>query len=207
MTALALLFAIVYTLNVVPAFAPPTWMVLSLVGLNYPTANALLLAITGACAATLGRITLAKLATVIVRRRFLSESARLNIDVIKNSLEHRRMAAASTFFLYALSPLPSNYLFIAYGLTALDLRLIAAPFFVGRFASYNFLIFSASTARRHLVLESTEVWSYFSVYFVASQILLLAIVYAFTRIDWRALLVERKFRWIRGDRSIAATSR
>lgn len=196
MIALTFLFLIVYTLNLIPAFAPPTWLVLSLVGLQYPTTNVPLLAITGASAATLGRFTLAKLSRIIIRQKLLSESTRLNIDTIKDGLEHRRVATVTSFFIYALSPLPSNYLFIAYGLTTLDLRFITIPFFMGRFASYSFLIFSASAARRQLVVESTEAEPYLGLYFVISQALLLLIVYVFAKVDWQKLFHQRKIRWL-----------
>ena len=53
--ALALLFALIFGLNLIPAFAPPTWIALALVGFQYHDASALLLAGTGAVAATLGR--------------------------------------------------------------------------------------------------------------------------------------------------------
>ncbi|MEO7953619.1 MAG: hypothetical protein ABIR35_05920 [Polaromonas sp.] len=36
MIELALLFAMVFVLNVIPAFAPPTWMAMSMLGLAYP---------------------------------------------------------------------------------------------------------------------------------------------------------------------------
>lgn len=197
MTALALLFLIVYVLNVIPAFAPPTWMVLSLVSLKYPTANVPLLAVTGASASTLGRFTLAKLSRVFIRQNLLSRSMQLNVDVIKDRLENMRVATVSSLFIYALSPLPSNYLFIAYGLTTLKLRFITIPFFIGRLASYNFLMFSTSAARRHLVMEATEAQSYFSFYFVFSQTSLLLVVYVFTKIDWRALFEEKRVRWLK----------
>jgi hypothetical protein len=44
MAEMLLLFAIVYALNVIPAFAPPTWMALSFVGFNDPTINSRLAA-------------------------------------------------------------------------------------------------------------------------------------------------------------------
>jgi membrane protein YqaA with SNARE-associated domain len=196
MTAIVVLFIIIYVVNVIPAFAPPTWIVLSLFSLNFPTSNVPLLAIVGAGAATLGRFSLAKLSRVIVRRKLLSEGTRQNIDVIKIRLEHRRVLTISTFFFYALSPLPSNYLFIAYGLTTLDFRLITVPFFVGRFASYNFFVFSASSARHHLILESPEAESYLGLYFVISQLLLLSLVYLLAKIDCRQLLKDGKVRWL-----------
>ena len=65
--ALALLFALIFGLNLIPAFAPPTWMALTLVGFQYHDVSALLLAGVGAVAATLGRLTLAKLSHVLTR--------------------------------------------------------------------------------------------------------------------------------------------
>jgi membrane protein YqaA with SNARE-associated domain len=194
---LVVLFLIVYALNVAPAFTPPTWMVLSLVGLNSEAVSVPALALVGASAATLGRLTLAKLSRAIIRSRFLSKGTRRNLDVIKEQLEHRRAATVSSFFLYALGPFPSNYLFIAYGLTTLHLSLIAIPFFIGRFVSYNFLVFSAAAARKHLQLDEGEAQSYFGAYFVVTQILLLVLVYVFAKIDWRMLFVEKKLRWQR----------
>lgn len=195
MRSLLLIFATVFGLNLIPAFAPPTWMVFSFIGFRYVTVNHVLLAIVGASAATLGRLVLAKMARVVVRQRFMSESSRENIDSIREYLQPRKKLTFGVFLFYAFTPLPSNYLFIAYGLTSLELRLIAPAFFLGRSISYTFWGFTASTIARRLTLESTEALSYLSVYFVASQILLLSLIYAFTRIDWRALLKGRKFKW------------
>jgi hypothetical protein len=196
MRSAILLFLLVYALNVIPAFAPPTWMVFSLIGFRYPAHEGMLLALVGACAATLGRISLAKLAYVIVRGRFLSESTRANIEAIREKLEKRRKLTFGVFLFYALTPLPSNYLFIAYGLTGMGLSLIAVPFFLGRVVSYRLWAFTASTVARKLSLESTEAMPYLGGYFVVSQILLLFLVYAFTKIDWRVLFKEKKLRWI-----------
>lgn len=196
-----LLFLLVYLLNLIPAFAPPTWMVFSFIGFRYPEHQGTLLALAGACAATLGRVTLAKLSHVIVRRRFLSEGTRANIDAIREHLERRRKLTFSVFLFYALTPLPSNYLFIAYGLTGMGLPLIALPFFLGRLASYRLWSLTASTVARNVNFESTEALPYLSAYFVVSQILLLLLIYAFTKVDWRRMFTERKFRWVRKTRN------
>jgi hypothetical protein len=195
MRALLLLFATVFGLNMIPAFAPPTWMVFSYIGFRYVTVNHALLAVVGASAATLGRLVLAKMARVVIRQKFMSESSRQNIDSIREYLQPRKKLTFGVFLFYAFTPFPSNYLFIAYGLTSMELRLIAPAFFLGRSVSYTFWGFTASTIARRLTLESTEALSYLSVYFVASQVLLLSLIYVFTRIDWRLLLGERKFRW------------
>ena len=77
-----LVFLFVYGLNLIPAFAPPTWMVFSYLGFRYPGVESVTLALVGALAATLGRITLARLSHVILRRKLLSYAARENVDEI-----------------------------------------------------------------------------------------------------------------------------
>ena len=192
-----LLFILVFILNVVPAFAPPTWITLSFLGFSMPHVPIGALALIGATAATLGRVTLAKLSRAIVRGRFLDEPTPKNIGAIKDVLEKRRVFAFGTFLAYAFSPLPSNYLFIAYGLTTLRLTLVAFPFFVGRLASYSFWVTTASAVGDRLDLDSIESVSYVGIYFIASQLLLIPIIYIFTRIDWRAAFEERRLRWFK----------
>jgi hypothetical protein len=196
-TAITLLFLTIFVLNLVPAFAPPTWMTLSFIGLTIPGIDAVSLALVGAAAATLGRLALAKLAHAIVRQKILSEHTRHNVDAIRHGMENRRALTFGTFLAYALSPLPSNYLFIAYGLTTLPIALLGVPFFLGRLVSYFFWITTASALGDRLDLDPLESAPYFGVYFVLSQLLLVPVIYGFTRIDWHAAFAERKFKWFR----------
>jgi hypothetical protein len=188
------LFFVVFVLNVLPAFAPPTWMTLSFVGLAVPNVNVIALAVVGAAAATLGRIALAKLSRRIVRHGLLSEPARLNIDAIKQGIEGRRALTSTAFMAFALSPLPSNYLFIAYGLTSLPIMFLAVPFFVGRLLSYGFWVATASTVGARLNVDWFESSAYLSAYFALSQLLLVPTIYAFTRVDWHAAFAERRLK-------------
>lgn len=191
------LFTVVFLLNLIPAFAPPTWMVFSFIGLRYPTLNVTLLSIVGALAATSGRLLLAKFSRLIIRQRLLSENSKQNIDAIRSGLEGKKKFTFGLFLFYAFSPLPSNYLFIAYGLSNMELKLIALPFFLGRAVSYAFWGHSSAAAGRWLGVESSGLLSYLSVYFIATQILLLYLIYLFTRVDWRALFAERTLRFLR----------
>ena len=111
-------------------------------------------------------------------------------------LERHPNFTFSAFLFYAFTPLPSNYLFIAYGLTTLPIARIATPFFLGRFVSYALWAHGAAVLSEKLDLDNGHTLSYFSVYFVVTQCLLLGIIYVFTRLDWRALLRERKWRWL-----------
>ena len=51
MTIVVVLFFVVFALNIVPAFAPPTWVTLSFVGLTVPSVNVVALAAVGATGA------------------------------------------------------------------------------------------------------------------------------------------------------------
>jgi translation elongation factor EF-1beta len=190
------IFLVVFALNVMPAFAPPTWSVLSFIAIRFDS-NIVLLAVVGAVAATLGRLALAKLSTVIVRQKILSDDTRTNIDAVKERLESKKKLTFSILLFYAFSPFPSNHLFIAYGLTALKLKLIAIPFLLGRVVSYAFWAFTASSVAQLLNYESVTSKSFFSYYFVASQLFGLATIYVFTRIDWQRVFTDKRLRWRR----------
>jgi len=195
-SALALLFVFVFALNLIPAFAPPTWMALALVGFQYHDTSAALLAGVGAVAATLGRLTLAKLSHRIVRQKLLSDAHRANIDVIKDRLEKRKALTASVFLFYAFSPLPSNFLFIAYGLTGLPLLRVALPFFIGRLVSYGFFIMGGAAAGRRFEIDSIVSGAYALAWFIGTQLLILGALYCFTRVDWKVMFDKRKLAWI-----------
>ena len=129
MVPILIVLLVVLLLNVIPAFAPPTWMVFSYLGFRYPNHAGWPLVLAGAVGATAGRSILAKISRLILRKRWLSDSARANIDTIKVELERRPKLTFGAFLFYAFTPLPSNYVFIAYGLTTMHLLRIAIPSF------------------------------------------------------------------------------
>ena len=109
---------------------------MSLIGLAVPDADIALLALVAAAVATCGRIVLASLSHTIVRGKLLSEQVKQNVDTIRRVIEKRPTKTFGAFLGYALSPLPSNYLFIAYGLTSVTLTFLVVPFLVGRLVNF-----------------------------------------------------------------------
>ena len=190
------LFIVIFMLNVLPAFAPPTWTTMSFIGLAVPDDKYILLSIVAAIAATSGRIVLAKFSRALVRRRLLSEEARRNVDAIRTGIERQPVLTFGTLLGYSLSPLPSNYLFIAYGITSLPIAFLSLPFFVGRLASYLFWMRTASTVGDWLDVDWFESAPYFVAYYLSSQFLLVPVIYTFTRIDWHALFGEGRLKWL-----------
>jgi len=206
MANLLVLFATVLLLNVMPAFAPPTWMVMSWIGFSRPDANPVLLAGVAACAATLGRLVLARLSCTLVRNRWMREADRQNIDVVRAWLEDRKSMTVGLMLAYAFSPFPSNYIFIAYGLTGMRLWLIGLPFFVGRWISYLTWTHIAQLGARYLDEETEIDGAYMGVYFIVSQVVFLALVYGFAKLDWRYFLQTKRLRWRRPE-SIASAAK
>jgi hypothetical protein len=196
MNPLLVLFLVVFLLNVIPAFAPPTWMVFSFLGFRLPTHMDWSFALAGAVAAAMGRSLLGKLSRTIIRNHWLSEAAKQSINSLKLELDQRPNLTFGLFLFYAFTPLPSNYLFIAYGLTTMPMVRLVAPFLVGRFVSYYFWTMSAAAISRKLELEETDAMAYFGVYFVLTQLALMALVYVFMRVDWQVLVQKRKWKWL-----------
>ncbi len=179
-------FAATFGLNVIPFFAPATWTVLSFISLNY-NLNFIYLSLIGVFAATGGRIVLAKLSRTIVRQKFLSQKTRDNIDSIKFALQKHSALTFAIFLFYAFSPIPTNQLFISYGLTDLPLRKLVVPFFIGRLVSYLGLTFIVTRSVR-AIMPTDGINSYFGAYFIIVQLLTILVVYLFTKIEWRKLL-------------------
>jgi len=186
MNLLVLLFLIVFLLNVMPAFAPPTWMALSFIGMRYPEFNPLLAALVAATAATAGRLVLARSAQTIARSAWVRPGMRDNLAALAEKIESRRSLSAAAFLLFAFSPLPSNLLFLAYGLTRAPLWLLALPFYLGRLVSYSLAFSGGVLVARQLDSQIGAAAS--GAYFLLSQLVVLGLLYAFTRVNWRRLL-------------------
>ncbi|UVT20316.1 MAG: hypothetical protein H8K03_21525 [Nitrospira sp.] len=193
MTTLSL-FTIIFVLNSLPAFAPPTWMVVSAIAVSRPDANPWLTALVAATAATAGKIVLAKLAFILVRQRWLSVRTKANIDLVKNRLEQHRAMTFGAVLAYTCSPLPSNSLFMAYGLTSLPLVPVAAASFLGRFVVYSVWVVMATEAAQKAMFDAESVFAYLGGYFVVTQVLMLALVVLFAKLDWRAWFANKTLR-------------
>ena len=196
MASLTILFLAILALNVIPVFAPPTWMALSYFGFSHPDARPWLVALVAAGGATCGRLVLAHFAKRIVRIHWLRAEMRHSLGAIAEVIERRRATSAAAFLLFALSPLPSNFLFLAYGMTGARLRLLALPFFIGRLVSYTVAVEGGSLAAQRFETEVTGAGAWALAYFFSAQLALLALLYGFTRVDWHRTLAEKRLRWL-----------
>lgn len=132
----------IFTINLVPAFMPPTWSILTYLTARFdlfilPTI------VIGAIAAVSGRVVLALLARYFFRG-FLPKKTQVNLDSLGIYLKHNKKWTLPFILAYAFSPIPSNQLFMAAGLSGFDIKYLATSFFVGRMLSYSIWV-SAGT--------------------------------------------------------------
>ncbi len=179
------LILVVFSFNLAPAFAPPTWTVLVYfrLGSEIP---ALPLVLVGAASSASGRASLAFLTGKL--RRFVSTKQRENLAAAGEVLNRRTSHHIFGLALFALSPLPSAQLFEAAGLIGARIIPLTLSFFSGRIVSYGFFVAGASKLKSHglgeIVMDSFK-----SPWGIALQILMLIGIYLLTRIDWKKRLI------------------
>lgn len=138
---------VVFAVNLLPAFGPPTWAVLVFFSLQFDL-PAVPLVLGGALAAASGRYLLAR-ASRRLRPR-LSAVRLQRLDRAQAALSADRGRTAAGLGLFALSPVPSGQLFVAAGLMTVPLLPLTAAFFAGRLVSYSIYVSAANLAADNL---------------------------------------------------------
>jgi membrane protein YqaA with SNARE-associated domain len=185
-------FAIVLVINIIPAFMPPTFRVLSLVYQIMPARFAPVpLALVGCASSTLGRVVL--MYAGVAGRDVMSDKRKGSMDGLRRRIESMKGGGFILSLAVALSPLPSNAYFLAIGMMKYGTAQVYAGFAVGRFISYLVLIELFAVAERSLsALFNAQLLSV-SIVDLAG----FAATIVFAVIDWPKLLDERKVSFIR----------
>lgn len=176
-----LAFGLIFGINLLPAFAPPTWTVLVFLELNYDFYPPTLIA-TGLIAAASGRWLLA-VASRKLSNRF-SNSYRRNLRTLGEQISRNQGHALATLLLFFFSPLSSAQLFIAAGfMQTLKLGRLILAFIAGRTISYTTYVLGAAEFAK-TDIGSVVVENLTSPWFVVLQIGLLLLVTSLGRINW-----------------------
>lgn len=183
-----ILFGIVFGVNLMPAFGPPTWSIIVLYGLNSDMPVPAII-LVGALAAASGRFLLAHAFRLLGRH--VSEKTRANLAAAREAFERNRKGGIAALGLFALSPLPSAQLFEAAGLAGMRLLGFTAAFFAGRIVSYSIYAYSAKEVRQSSFGELLAA-NLSSPLGIALQLAMIAGLVALARVDWGKLLAKGK---------------
>ena len=132
------IFFLLILVNAAPLLMPPTWIILASFYAIDASYDPLVLALVGATGATIGRFILKQASTMF--RKFVQKEQKSNLDAIGNFLNKKRFGYILTSFLFAATPLPSNILFVTYGLLKAKSIGLYVGFWAGRVASYYLMI-------------------------------------------------------------------
>jgi len=185
------IFIIMVAINAAPLLMPPSWIVLSSFYALDSSLDPFVLAIVGATGATIGRLILKQISSFF--RRFVGQEQKSNLDVIGGFLNRKKFGYLITSFLFAATPLPSNMLFVAYGMMRAKSIGLYVGFWFGRVFSYYIMISISEVVLTPFLQLFEERY----VGILVADVIGIVVVIFFTCIDWSRLLTTRKFRLVR----------
>jgi len=185
------IFLLLIGINAAPILMPPTWIVLSSFFALDSSLDPILLALVGATGATIGRLILKNLSGFF--RRFVGKEQKSNLDAIGNFLNRKKFGYVLTSFLFAATPLPSNMLFVAYGMMRAKSIGLYFGFWAGRLLSYYIMITISSV----VLTPFLELFEDKIIGILVADIVGVGVVVIFTCINWQTLLLERKLQFVR----------
>ena len=185
------IFLILIGINASPILMPPSWIVLTSFYLLDPTLNIVLLAIVGATGATIGRFFLKKISGLF--RKFVGEEQKSNLDIIGSYLNKKKYGYLIASFLFGATPLPSNILFITYGLMRAKSVGIYAGFWIGRTISYVVMIYFGNT----VLTPFLEMFEDRLTGILLIDGIGIALIILFACVNWTVLLTQRKIKFVK----------
>ncbi|MGE0242552.1 MAG: hypothetical protein AB7P56_01350 [Nitrososphaeraceae archaeon] len=184
-------FLVIFVLSIIPILTPPTWMVVvSAYSLN-DQLNPFLLAAIGATAAIAGRLVLLQVSTL--GRKTMNNRRKKSLESLKKYLEKTRYGYLFGTLLFALAPLPSNMLFISYGLMNVKSIGIIIGFWTGRFVAYMLMI----TLSKYFVDYFDQILNSDIQSIIIIDIIGIIMTLFVLFIDWNILFTERKLVFIK----------
>ena len=182
------IFFLLIAVNAAPLLMPPTWIILSSFYAIDPLLDPLILSLIGATGATIGRFFLKSVSGIF--RKFVGNEQKSNLDAIGNFLNIRKFGYVLTSFLFAATPLPSNMLFVTYGLLRAKSFGLYIGFWLGRVVSYYIMI----TISTIVLTPFIELFEDRYIGILIADALGIGSVIFFTCINWNLLLTKRKFK-------------
>ncbi len=185
------IFLVLIGVNASPILMPPSWIVLTSFYLLDSSLNIFVLAMVGATGATVGRFILKNVSGVF--RRFVGDEQKSNLDIIGDYLNKKKYGYVVASFLFGATPLPSNMLFITYGLMRAKSIGIYVGFWFGRTVSYIIMIyFGNAVLKPFFEIFEDRLFGILLIDGIGIGIIIL-----FASINWTVLITQRKIKFVK----------
>ena len=185
------IFLLLLGINAAPILMPPSWIVLSSFLVFEQTSDPIVLTFVGATGATVGRFILKRISHHF--RRFVGKEQKSNLDIIGGFLNRKKYGYTLASFLFAATPLPSNMLFVTYGLMRAKSFGLYVGFWLGRLISYYIML----TISDVVLVPFLELFEESYIGILIADGLGVGVVVFFASIDWGLLIKQRKFRFVK----------
>ena len=185
------IFLILIGVNASPILMPPSWIILTSFYLLDPTLNVVLLAMVGATGATIGRFFLKRISGLF--RKFVGAEQKSNLDMIGDYLNKKKYGYLITSFLFGATPLPSNVLFITYGLMRAKSVSIYIGFWFGRTISYILMIYFGNA----VLTPFLEIFEDRLTGILLIDGVGIGLIILFASINWTVLITQRKIKFVK----------
>jgi hypothetical protein len=183
------IFLVLIVVNASPLLMPPSWIILTSFYLLDPTLNIILLSIVGATGSTIGRYFLKKISGLF--RKFVGEEQKSNLDIIGDYLNRKKFGYVIASFLFGATPLPSNMLFITYGLMRAKNVGIYIGFWFGRVLSYIVMIYFGNAVLKPFL----EIFEDRLLGILLVDAVGIVVIIFFASINWSLLITKRKLKF------------
>ena len=185
------IFLVLIGVNAAPILMPPSWIILTSFYLLDPSLNVVFLAMIGATGATIGRFVLKKISGLF--RKFVAEEQKSNLDIIGDYLNRKKYGYLIASFLFGATPLPSNMLFITYGLMRAKNVGIYVGFWFGRTISYIVMIYFGNA----VLTPFLEIFEDRLTGILLIDGIGIGMIVLFASINWTVLITERKIKFVK----------
>lgn len=182
---------IIIIINVIPAFMPPTWTIISVIKIRWDV-NLMALAIIGAISSSCGRFFLARGSHFLAPKVF-QKNVVGNLRFVGKKLNGGKVKMFLVAFIWALLPIGSNPLFIAVGLSSKKIWAVLLGFFIGRVISYFSLAYAADIVYQNI--REAFVTGFFDWKKVLLNVIGATLIYLYIAVDWQELFTNKRIRF------------
>src|SRR3970040_1810714 len=181
---------VLFLMNLSPILMPPNWLILSSFYALDDSMNIAVLAVVGATASTSGRFVLKQL---VSKFKNYSHDNKSNLTVIGNYLNKKKYGYVISSFVFAVTPLPDNILFVAYGLIKAKSVGMYIGFWFGKLLAFYVMLTISPT----VLITFTKLFEDRLVGILLADGLGIVAIIVFAAIDWNILLNEKKLRLVK----------
>ncbi|MSV33306.1 MAG: hypothetical protein EXS76_01055 [Nitrosarchaeum sp.] len=181
---------VLFFVNISPILMPPNWLILSSFYAFDDSMNISILAIVGATASTAGRFVLKQLVSKFKNH---SNNNTSNLTVIGDYLNKKKYGYVISSFVFAVTPLPDNILFVAYGLIKAKSIGMYVGFWFGKLLAFYVML----TISPAILIPFTRLFEDQLVGILLADGLGIIAIIVFAAIDWNILLNKKKLRLVK----------